>query len=78
VAPLVSSAEKLMKTTLTTLEQAQRTLQTAQLTVSPDSTLYFELNRTLRTLQSTANSIRAFADYMQRHPNALLTGKREP
>jgi paraquat-inducible protein B len=78
VAPLVAGAEKLMKTTLTTLEQAQRTLQTAQLTVSPDSTLYFELNRTLRTLQSTANSIRAFADYMQRHPNALLTGKREP
>jgi paraquat-inducible protein B len=76
VEPLVSSAEKLMTTTLSTLQQAQRTLQTAQGTISPDSTLYFELNRTLRAIQATSNSIRAFADYMQRHPDALLTGKR--
>jgi paraquat-inducible protein B len=76
VTPLVASAETLMKTTLSTLEQAQRTLQTAQVTISPDSTLYFELNRTLRSVQATSNSIRAFADYMQRHPDALLTGKR--
>jgi paraquat-inducible protein B len=76
VEPLVSSAEKLMTTTLSTLQQAHRTLQTAQGTISPDSTLYFELNRTLRSIQSTSNSIRAFADYMQRHPDALLTGKR--
>jgi paraquat-inducible protein B len=69
VAPLMTAA-------LATLEQAQRTLRTAQGTVSPDSSLYFQLNRTLHEIQAMANSIRVFADYMQRHPDALLTGKR--
>jgi paraquat-inducible protein B len=76
VAPLVSSADKLIKATLATLEQAQSTLRTAQSTVSPDSSLYFQVNRTLHEIQTMSNSIRAFADYMQRHPDALLTGKR--
>jgi len=66
----------LMKAALATLEQARRTLQAAQGTISPDSTLYFQLNRTLHAIQDTSNSIRVFADYMQRHPDALLTGKR--
>jgi paraquat-inducible protein B len=65
-----------MKNALATLEQTQRTLRTAQGTISPESTLYFQLNRTLHEIQTMANSIRAFADYMQRHPDALLTGKR--
>ncbi len=65
----------LAKDTLATLEQARHTLLAAQATVSPDSTLYFQLNRTLREIQAMASSIRAFADYMQRHPDALLTGK---
>jgi paraquat-inducible protein B len=66
----------LAKATLATLEQARRTLLAAQGTISPDSTLYFQLNRTLHAIQETSNSIRVFADYMQRHPDALLTGKR--
>jgi len=66
----------LAKDMLATLEQARHTLLAAQATVSPDSTLYFQLNRTLREIQAMASSIRVFADYMQRHPDALLTGKR--
>ena len=65
----------LAKDALATLEQARHTLLAAQETVSPDSTLYFQLNRTLREIQAMASSIRVFADYMQRHPDALLTGK---
>jgi len=65
----------LAKDMLATLDQARHTLLAAQQTVSPDSTLYFQLNRTLREIQAMASSIRAFADYMQRHPDALLTGK---
>jgi len=66
----------LAKQALGTLEQARHTLLAAQATISPDSTLYFQLNHTLREIQTMSDSIRAFADYMQRHPDALLTGKR--
>ena len=73
---LKTNVGPLAKNALATLTQAQHTLLAAQNTVSPDSALYFELNRTLHDVQTMSNSIRAFADYMQRHPDALLTGKR--
>jgi paraquat-inducible protein B len=78
LAPIYVGADRLVKSTIITLEQAQRTLQTAQATISPDSNLYFQINRTLVEIQSTASSIRILADYLQRNPNALLTGKRLP
>ena len=78
VDPLAGGVDKLVKSVLATLQHAQLTLASAQGAVSPDSTLYFELNRTLRDVQSMADSIHAFADYMQRHPDALLVGKRQP
>jgi paraquat-inducible protein B len=75
VAPISADVGKLVKSLLATLDQAQHTLEAAQGTVSPDSTLYFQLVQTLRSIQTTSGSIRAFADYMQRHPDALLLGK---
>jgi len=78
VDPLAGGLDKIMKSALVTLDHAQLTLESAQGTISPDSTLYFQLNRTLHEIQSMADSIRALADYMQRHPDALLTGKRQP
>jgi paraquat-inducible protein B len=66
----------LARSTLATLEQARRTLSTIQATVSPSSTLYIQLNRTLHEIQTMSTSIRVFADYLKRHPEALLTGKR--
>jgi paraquat-inducible protein B len=64
VGPLASDTDKFMRA--------------AQSTISPDSTLYFQLNQTLQGLQSAADSIRLFFNYLQRHPDALLTGKRSP
>jgi paraquat-inducible protein B len=75
VDPLSEDAKNVMKSMIVTLDQAQRTLQAAQSSISPESTLYSELNRTLRNIQSMTNSVRTFADYLQRHPSALLTGK---
>jgi paraquat-inducible protein B len=58
-----------------TLRQAQSTLGAAQGMVSADSALYQELKRTLRELSSAARSIRVMADYLERHPDALIYGK---
>jgi paraquat-inducible protein B len=75
VAPLSGDAKNAFKSMSAAFDQAQRTLQAVQSSISPDSTLYFEVNRTLRDIQAMSNSIRTFADYLQRHPDAVLTGK---
>jgi paraquat-inducible protein B len=61
-----------------TLSQAQSTLSAAQGMVSPDSQLRYDLNAALRELSGAARSIRVFADYLARHPDALIRGKTGP
>ena len=58
------------------LGAASKALGAVQGTVSPNSALYFQLNDTLRQIALAATEIRVFAAYLQRNPNALLTGKR--
>jgi paraquat-inducible protein B len=53
-------------------------MTSARSSISPDSTLYVQLIRTLKDFQATADSIRELADYLERHPNSLLTGKSSP
>ncbi len=75
IDPIIADANKLTTMTLSTMDQMRITLETARASISPDSDLYFQLNRTLKEIQTTASSIRALADYVQRHPDALLLGK---
>jgi paraquat-inducible protein B len=75
IDPIISDANRLTTMTLSTMEQMKVTLETARSSISPDSDLYFQLTRTLKEIQTTANTIRALADYVQRHPDALLLGK---
>src|SRR6185369_11520032 len=75
VDPIIADANRLTTMTLSTMDQMKLTLETARSSISPDSDLYFQMTRTLKEIQTTANSIRALADYVQRHPDALLLGK---
>jgi paraquat-inducible protein B len=60
-----------------TLKQAQQTLALAQQNIlQQDAPIYSELRRTLEELTQAARSIRVMADYLERHPDALLKGKR--
>lgn len=58
-----------------TLRQAQSTLKTIGGSVSKDAPLYHQLNRVLIDLGDAARSIRVLADYLERHPDALIYGK---
>ncbi len=58
-----------------TLRQAQSTLKTIGSSVGKDSPLYYELRRVLKDLGDAASSIRVLADYLERHPDALIYGK---
>jgi paraquat-inducible protein B len=57
------------------LAQLDRTLVSVQGLVNQDSPLFAELQRTLKELSAAARSIRAMADYLERHPEALIKGK---
>ena len=57
------------------LTKADTTLGSANSLVGRDSQLRYDVGDLLKELTGAARSIRVFADYLQRHPEALLRGK---
>ncbi|WP_172167621.1 PqiB family protein [Paraburkholderia elongata] len=60
-----------------TLAAAREALTAANRTMQSDSPLQQSTTETMRELSRAAASIRALADYLQRHPEALIRGKTE-
>ena len=58
-----------------TITQADGTLKSIENMVAKDSPMSQELQATLHELSDAARSLRVLADYLERHPEALLRGK---
>ena len=58
-----------------TLQGVNKTVGTANDALSEDSPLQQNIANTLEELQRTVRSVRAFTDYLGRHPEALLRGR---
>jgi paraquat-inducible protein B len=69
--PLLTSVREAAETASGAFAQAQKTLETVDETAGRGATL----NLALRNLASAANSLKVLADYLERHPDALLYGK---
>ncbi len=69
--PAMQSAQEAMKATTGTMEQARSTL----LTIDQAAGQNASLDLALKDLASAAKSLRVLADYLERHPDALLFGK---
>jgi paraquat-inducible protein B len=67
--------EKTIKTAEVTLAAAEKTIQGIEGTIGEDSTLVYELNKTLEEISTLARSIRALSDHLQRQPESVLWGK---
>jgi len=78
VEPLVSSIDNSLKQAFDALEQAKKTLASAQGTIGKESPVIYQFDKTLEEISRMARSIRSLADYLERHPNALLYGKGKP
>jgi paraquat-inducible protein B len=74
---ITSGLEKTLKAAEIALKKAETTLGGIEGTISDDSPLRLELLNTLKELSTAARSLRVFADYLERHPEALLRGKGE-
>ena len=54
-----------------------KTLSAVRGVMSPDAPLIVELESTLKEISATARSFRQLANYLERHPEALIQGKGE-
>ena len=61
----------------TTLEQARKTLRSAEGALSSDSPVQGDLRETLNEVTKAAETVRSLADYLERHPESLIRGRRE-
>lgn len=81
----LNSADKLVRQlqgdvapeVLAALQDARKTLNSANGTLSSDAPLQQDTRRMMQELTRTAVSLRALTDYLERHPEALLRGKTE-
>jgi paraquat-inducible protein B len=74
--PLLGSVTTAAQSANATLRQAQTTMASIERTVGSDSALTGDAESLMQELSRAARSIRVFADYLDRHPEALLRGKR--
>ncbi|WP_019446942.1 MlaD family protein [Cupriavidus sp. BIS7] len=60
-----------------TLVSAHTALDSANTTLGPDSTLQQNTSDAMKELARTAAALRSLADYLERHPEAVVRGKKE-
>ncbi|HYC37942.1 MAG TPA: MlaD family protein [Usitatibacter sp.] len=60
----------------TTLDQARKTLKSAEGALASNSPLQGDLRETLIEVTKAAESLRALTDYLERHPESLVFGKK--
>jgi paraquat-inducible protein B len=75
VTRLGSSIDEAAKSAAAALVEAKKTLSTIEGLTGEDSQLMYQITTTLKELSAAARSIRVWADYLERHPEALLRGK---
>ncbi|MGD2137296.1 MAG: MlaD family protein [Gammaproteobacteria bacterium] len=59
-----------------TIRQTELAIANMKDVLSPDAPVVQEAQKTLEELSGTARSLRILADYLERHPEALLRGKQ--
>ena len=69
------SLEGTLSAATSALKQAEKLFQELESTASEDSSVMYRLNETLREVGKAARSLSTLADYLERHPEALLGGK---
>ena len=75
VEPLSVSLADTSKSVRDAMVQAKKTLSTADGVIAEDSPLNHDLASALKELSAAARSIRILANYLERHPEALIHGK---
>jgi len=75
IGPLAGNIEKTLEEARATLVQAKKALAAAEDTLEGDSSLSYEIESTLKEINSGVQAIRSLADYLKRHPESVIWGK---
>ncbi|WP_448204295.1 PqiB family protein [Azospirillum sp. sgz302134] len=75
-APTIRALRQVAESTSNLVDQARRTLGTTDSVIATTKPVAYDLQALVRELTSTARSIRGLTDYLERHPEALIRGKR--
>lgn len=75
VDPLMREIHRTIRSADTTLGAATSALNEADSLLSENSALRTEVMQALQNISDAARSLKGFADYLERHPEALLKGK---
>jgi paraquat-inducible protein B len=78
MAPLAARAEDSLESLSGLLVEGGSLLESLSAEVSADSELNFQMRRTLEESQAAARSLRQLAEFLERHPEALLRGRPAP
>jgi paraquat-inducible protein B len=76
IEPVAVSVRSTLESMRTAAESAKGALVTVNRALDGDTRLGDELSQALQQLTGAARSLNALADYLQRHPEALLRGKQ--
>ena len=77
VDPIAESFRSTAKSAEETLEQVTLALEGIRDMTGKNSPIYYELNEAFDDLSETARSISILSDYIQRHPETLIRGKKK-
>jgi len=75
VEPTLTDLQETLKTAQAAIKKAEVALASVGDVVDTDSTLMYELTRTIQELRDMAQSINSLAGYLQRQPDSLIRGK---
>lgn len=75
VGPLTEELERTLSAAADTMEEVGALTARLRDLAADDSTVMYETTRMLESLSAAAQSFRTLADYLERHPEALLKGK---
>ena len=78
VTRLETQVEPVRTELVRTLHSFHDAAESIQKFLGPQSGLGEEAGRTLQQLTATARSLQELADFLERNPNALITGKKRP
>jgi len=71
-----ATLEKTLATAQSSLKQAERTFVSVQKLASDNSVIVYQIDNALDEVAKASRSVRSLSDYIYRHPESLIKGKR--
>jgi paraquat-inducible protein B len=78
VDPLAESVTNTLADAQKTLAEARRSLQNLSGAIGPDTSFRSDLTQALQQLANASRAVADLAEFLQRNPDALITGRKRP